>query len=754
MGFLFARSKTTQPDFTGLQVNTAVNSLPVPINFGSPRGNVNLIYTNGFRAVQSKASGSKGLLSGGKGGGSGQTDYYATIILAIGEGPCDAPILAYLNQSVYTPATLPQPLTFVSGTPGQDPWLYIVDHWPADALSYSEICYLGGADYKLDSSGTVPQFNFIVRGFHYGTCPLFPFVDPQANSWFLDADPSYCLEDILDSPQYGVGFPAGLVDHDSWYSSADGLDPDVGDASFQSYAQAVGFGLSAHLDSVEPCSSVIDRWTRLMVTAVVWNGQTLRLIPYWDRFCGANPGWDAGAGVPKRYYNPGTLLTVRWDFTDDDYLQTTGEEDPITVRRKDAADVYSRVNLDYRDRLLQFNNNLATAVDDSEVEVNGVRVDSVGQCDIFTLSNFAQTSAQLQLQRNIAIRRTFTFRTHWGFCWLDPMDVVTVTDANLGLSKFPCRVVSIEEDEKFTLTFELEETQIESAASDPPASDLSSIPAVGSVGSSPDVSTNIPAPAVNSPIIMEPPAPLLATVGVSTNTLAIALSGGPGGTYDPNWGGAIVLASDDDVTYREVGEIFGPSTMGVTTATFSGGTLSVDLGESNGELSSATSEQAAMKLSLIALVGSDGSLELVAYTTATLTGPNTYNLTGIGRGLYGTAQFDHPAGTGVFYWPDAKAMVTLDTVFVGRTTYFKFQSFNIFRQGIEDLADCVAYTYGPVDTGFNPATNPISSTLMASSSVDLGNVVDQKTSALDLNVGGGLGGNPPILFMIDLGTLS
>ena len=45
--------------------------------------------------------------------------------------------------------------------------------------------------------------------------------------------------------------------------------------------------------------------------------------------------------------------------------------------------------------------------------------------------------AQTILQRELYVRTKFTFKLSWEYCLLDPMDIVTITDANLGLSNYP-----------------------------------------------------------------------------------------------------------------------------------------------------------------------------------------------------------------------------------------------------------------------------------------------------------------------------
>ena len=65
--------------------------------------------------------------------------------------------------------------------------------------------------------------------------------------------------------------------------------------------------------------------------------------------------------------------------------------------------------------------------------------------------------AQTILQRALYVRAKFTFKLSWEYCLLDPMDIVTMTDANLGLSNYPVRIIAIEEDDNGLLAVTAEE---------------------------------------------------------------------------------------------------------------------------------------------------------------------------------------------------------------------------------------------------------------------------------------------------------
>jgi hypothetical protein len=131
VGFLFAKGKKNNiPEVTGLQIQTAVNVVPIAMCCGSPRVPINIIYANGFRSVKQKASGGggKGFMSSGKGDTVG-FKYYATFIGAICEGELPSPGVAALfeNQNVYTATTLPpkKHITYFSGSTTQTPWSVI-----------------------------------------------------------------------------------------------------------------------------------------------------------------------------------------------------------------------------------------------------------------------------------------------------------------------------------------------------------------------------------------------------------------------------------------------------------------------------------------------------------------------------------------------------------------------------------------------------------------------------------------------------
>ena len=704
------------PEYTGLQVNTAVQVLPIPIIWGKPRCNMNLIYYNGFYS-KLVSQGGKGLLGGGKGGGQ-SVEYFATLIMAIGEGPLTAIDIIYQDQATYTPSDYPtNGAYFFEGTPTQLPWTVISGAWPADARSYKDTSYYGFYNAQLDSSATVPQINIVPAGRLAGTCPLnktgLTITSGQYNQQgnplsffgtielgFADADPAQVIIEFLTDPTFGAGFSPQFLDFGSLLSSPEAFDPSSGDTALSTFCQAVGLGWSLVLNNAESANSILDRWTKNLNVAVVWNGVTLRFIPYWDQFNGLNPGWDVTAGIAKKYFSPYTqpICSITYDHV----LQSEDKaNDPITFSRKDPMQVYNTVRIDYKDRTNFFNDNSVEAKDEAQAELIGPRIDNIGLANEFTLTAYANVAAQMQLQRNISIRRNFQWKMSplWG--WLQPMDVVQIPNpANLSQT-LNVRITSVEDDEDETVTVTAEEF---------PYGGQSPVVIPTSTTTPPNQgATNFPALPVFPPVIFEPTTLMLTATGFAVPQVIIGASGGSDGTLNAYWGGCYVWLSTDNVNYEMFATLMQQSLVGLLAASVgaSGTTIQVNMDQSEGVLNSVSAAGAAAGASLCVMKDASG-IELFSYTSAILTGPGVYTLSGLFRGLYGTTQREFGAGSQFLFCGTSGNFIEkpLPPQYVGTLFYVKLQSFNSFHNQTQDLATCAVYEYllqGPTPVGPVPA---------------------------------------------------
>jgi Putative phage tail protein len=724
---LFGSQPKVIPEFTGLQVNTSVQVLPIPIIYGTPRVTINLLYYNGFHSVLASAGGGKGVLSGGK--GAKQVQYFATIILGIGEGTIGPVRIIYQDQNVWTPGTFPSNGAFYfDGGPGQVPWSYIVSNWPADARPYKSTAYYGFSNAQLDASATVPQINLVISGILADSSPLVDSTitiatgqyDPNGNPLSFignihlgacDADPAKVIYDFLTNETYGATFPGKWIDNSTLFTSANGYDVNTGDTAVSSFCQAVGLAWSVVINNVESANSIIDRWCKNLNVAPIWNGAVLKFIPYWDRYEATNPNWSPLPGIPKKYFTPYT--TAICTITLDQILQSEDKsEDPITFSRKDPVEVYNTVRLDFRDRNNFFNDNPVEVKDEAHIELNGPRVDNIGTANEFSYISYAYLSALMQLRRNISIMRTFTWKMGplWG--WIDPMDIFNIPDPANYSNTVTVRVTEVTDDEEENVTIVAEEYPVGSQSPTTIPSSVTTPPNQGP--------TNIPPSQVYPPVIFAPTTGLLAAQGIATPQVILGAAGGNApvfmGELDTNWAGANIWVSLDNITYQEIGTLFGPSTIGTLTQSISGyggvnpdntDTLFVNLSESDGILASVSIAAAASGASLAVLQDVSG-FEIIGYTTATLISPFTYALTGLYRGLYGTTSRHFGIGSNFLYVGQTANYfeTALPPQYVGKTFWVKLQSFNTFQTNIEDLASAIAYQYIATSPTPVPPTPP------------------------------------------------
>src|SRR5262249_13323044 len=134
-------------------------------------------------------------------------------------------------------------------------------------IGYSGTCYVTGTPLNLGSSSALPDISFEITGFESGTAgPSFP----------NDARPDLIVGDMLINARYGAGFPSA------------NLDVSGSLADWGRYCQAAQLAMSVLLDKQQPAARWIEEIAELTVSAVVWSGTRLKIIPYGDQPLSAN----------------------------------------------------------------------------------------------------------------------------------------------------------------------------------------------------------------------------------------------------------------------------------------------------------------------------------------------------------------------------------------------------------------------------------------------------------------------------------
>lgn len=618
-----------------LQVQRSSQGLTLPVIYGRTRVAGNLIWYGDFITIEHKTT----TQQGGKGGGGvTQEDikytYEAAVMLALCEGEISGVGRIWRDKEKFDSLAQLR-LTLMRGGDEQPLWTHLAQAKHADqALNYSGTAYLCSPNYELTKSAQIYQHNFEVIG-KLGYSGNIP-----------DANPREIIRDLLTNQRYGCGFPVDSIGDTDRYSN---------------YCRAVGIFLSPAYTEQGEAQRNISELLEQTNSAAVFSQGRLKIVPYGD-------GNYSGNGAVYVADNKAI-----YDLTDDDFI-VSGAEDPVNVERKTNADAFNQIQVEYLDRNNDYNVAVAEVKDQANIEQYGLRPKEAVKMHGICNGKVAQKVAQQLLQRALYVRNEYEFKLGWKYCLLEPMDIVTLTDAGLGLDKTPVRITEIEEDEEGVLSVKAEDYPVGVYTT-------SEYPTQPSLGYSADY--NVSPGNAHAPVIFE--APLQLTGGEPQIWMATA-----GGDM---WGGAEVWVSTDGDSYTRVGAVNHKARFGSLTAALPSGavfdrtnTLSVEI--SAGQITGGTEQDSRDLLTLSYVDG-----EFLAYANAELKGVGRYTLGNLTRGAYGSAIDSHAAGSQFARIDETLFKYPVPRNWIGRTVWVKLVSYNVFSGGIQDLASVPAYSY-------------------------------------------------------------
>lgn len=471
------------------------------------------------------------------------------------------------------------------------------------------------------------------------------------------------------------------------------LPATLGLTAVRNYCQAYGIFISGVMDTQRYAKDWLTELCQVANCAPVWNGAMLNFIPRCEQS-------KAGNGV---VFTAPTASGPVADLDDNVFIYRSGNP-PVTITRTRPADAYNVLPIEHINRQDNYNRAITTVRDDADIFKRGAIKASTLQLHwIHDQATAVKVGWPLVRRSTIVERLTFGFALPKTFSWLDPYDLVTLTDTFIGLQKFPVRLTSIKENQNYELECQAEPFFYGVHAPTP------TLP--GSVPITTSFNQNQQPGSVNTPVIFE----AVARLNQFQNQGAIWITAsGAGSQYG---GCAVFLSVDGGVTYgtAPIGIINGNPIVGVTFADFPVGvdpdnvdTLSVDISESFGQqLANFTASQMNAFASLFYLAGGGNVVqngqnlvipyELLAYETANLISGGQYNIVPpTRRGVYGTPIVDHPIGT-QFLFIDTSLIIQfpLDPALIGQTLFFKFAAFNLFGQEQQDLSVVTAYQFTP-----------------------------------------------------------
>ena len=418
------------PAIGSLRYNTSQAGSPIHLCYGTCRVSVNLIEFWGFTGAGG-GKGGKGLGSSAGKKGANQS-YAVNVAFALCQGPASFTGASHGsggNNRIWSNGGVAEGLAAVGlngfpGSDGQAPDPVFASADPnTPVLGYSGTCYVTGTPMQLGGTPALPNLQFEVTGIAVGTAgPDFPD----------DARPDHIVTDLLSNPRYGAGFPAANLDSGSI-------------ADWGTYCQAAKLAMSLLLDRQQPCARWLEEIAQLTVSAVVWSGTTVKIIPYGDQALGAN----GASWAPD--------LTWEYSLGDADFIDFGGGSDPVLLLRDDPAQATNWLSIEYMDSGHSYNPQIVPVWDQGLIDRFGLRSEPPVQAHEFTNPSSAALAAQLMLQRKAYIRNTYRFKLGWRYSRLEPMDIVLLTDPALGLAEAPVRITQIDEDDNGELTDTAEE---------------------------------------------------------------------------------------------------------------------------------------------------------------------------------------------------------------------------------------------------------------------------------------------------------
>lgn len=644
MSGLLGRGKSTSTKDTiinSISVQQSAYGLAIALLFGKNRVAGNLIYYSDLTPIPHTSTSS----SGGKGGKSTTSNttytYTAALMIALGEGVISEVTKVWSNSTVTTLSALG--LDFYTGADDQPVWPWLLSKYPGTdrAIPYRGTAYVASGKYDLGSGTSLPNLNFEGTGLN------------SQSSFKGDAIITDIIDTLITNTRFGVTeFPSSRL----------------GDLTrLRDYTVANGIFASPSYTSQDQLSTLLTDLCQIGNAQPVWSQGVLKFVPY---------SLESAQGNGATY----TASTdVEYDLTTDDLVADEGE-DPITFNRSDTSDAYNHQPIEFSDRSNDYNTDTDFAEDLANIDDQGRRTADVVTLHAICERSIAKIVAQNILNRELYVRNTWTFKLSWKYCGLEPMDLVSMTIDELGLNRALFRILTIDDDDSYTLTITAEEVYGSTSGVDlHPTQD----------SNRPTSNYNIDPGNVNPPVIWEAPGQLITTdQGIET---WFGASGGP------SWGGCFVwIANDSDENFKRIGEITSPCRQGIISSLLSKGldpdqinTVGIDLTECKGSLIGGTKADADTFNTLSNIGG-----ELVSYQNATLTSIYNYRLSYLRRGIYDTYNSDHPVDSKFFKVDkDRFFKYPMDSTNIGKTFHVKFTSYNIYGASEQSLANVVDYTH-------------------------------------------------------------
>lgn len=603
---------------------------PVPLLYGTCKVAPNLICYQDFTTREKRVT--------QKSGKSKSTTitylYYVYVELALGEGIIDGVSKVWVGDTAYNTlyalnANNGNEGAGLSLSRGNDnaPTAYMSTNHADIATGYTNLAYLYGKIFLGEDNASMPSYSFEVRGTLLGSGDG------------VDVNPAYVIRDILQHI---------------------GLGEYIDDISFKDYADycnATDLLVSSYNDafaSQRKAQEVIAGLLEITNTYMFWSVDRFKFVPRDD--------------VQRGTWKPNTGII--YDIDADELISQNGA--PVVFRRKDSAEIYNYVTVNFLNRANDYEEESVSFQDVASIKAYGVRSVSYDAKWLHTKER-ALKYAQMKTRLAQTECNQYTLKLPWKYCRLEPGDLIRITDEAIGIKGQVAMVSEVTEANDGLITV----IALQRAPGDYSEAKYK----VDNKYQYQDF--NIDPGDTARPLFIIPPSDLVASS--SGCELWIALHG-----EGANWGGCDVHTSSKDGDYsyngtQGVSSIYGRLTSALPA---DGDTVNVQLTNPRTvELLTGSEQDAENGVTLIWING-----ECMSYSKATLVGSNSYKLDGLVRGQHGTKIRAHSIGDDMAVLDGNIYAVSLPKSYIGKTLYFKFPAFNAFEANGQNLNELDYYT--------------------------------------------------------------
>lgn len=628
---LFRRNNVTRSSdkIEGLQSTVCEFGTPVPLLYGTCKISPNLICYQDFETREKRVT--------QKSGKSKSTTitylYYVYAELALGEGVIGAITKAWVGSECYTSLTA---LNANSNNTGAGLALNTgADEKPTAYMSTHH------PDIATGYEKLAYVYGRIFLGEDSASMPSYSFeVKGTLLADGMDANPADIISDILT--RIGLG---SYIDATSW-------------KNYRLYCLEADLLISTPekaFSDQKKAQEIIASLLELTNTYMFWSVNRFKFVPRDDI--------SRGSWQPNR--------EIIYDLDADELLEQNNGA-PVIFRRKESSEIYNYITVNFTNRANDYEDESVSYQDVKSIKTYGIRSKSY-DAKWFHTKERALKYAQIKTRQAQTECNQYTLKLPWKYCRLEPGDLIRITDEAIGITGQVAMVSEVTEAKDGLITVK--------ALQRAPGNYSEAKYKVDNKYQYQNF--NVEPGNTARPLFIIPPSDLVASS--SGCELWIALHG-----EGANWGGCDVHTSSKDGDYsyngtQGVSSIYGRLTSALPA---DGDTVNVQLTNPRTvELLTGSEQDAENGLTLIWING-----ECMSYSLATLTGANSYKLSGLKRGQNGTRVQGHSVGDDMAVLDGNIYALSLPKSYIGKTLYFKFPAFNAFKANGQNLNELDYYT--------------------------------------------------------------